>query len=73
MIFICFVFAFFTLTLAVHFFPNQKWIWIIAPIVMFVFSYLTFSIKTRPMIILFIAFLVGSILCVYIKHFLDKR
>lgn len=73
MIFISIVFAFFALALAVHFFQNTKWTWIVAPLVMFVFTYFTFRIKTLPMIILFIALLAGSILCVYIKHFLDKR
>ena len=73
MIFISFVFAFFALALAVHFFPNTKWTWIVAPLVMFAFAYFTFRIKTLPMTILFIALLAGSILCVYIKHFLDKK
>ena len=73
MIFISFVFAFFALALAVHFFPEKKWTWILAAIVMFVFTYLTFSSKALPLIILFIAFLIGSIALVYIKHFLDKR
>lgn len=73
MIFFSLVFAFYALALAVHFFPYTKWTWIVAPLVMFVFTYFTFRIKTLPMIILFIALLAGSILCVYIKHFLDKR
>lgn len=73
MIFLSFVFAFYALALAVHFFPEKKWTWIFAPIVMFVFTYLTFRIKALPLIILFIAFLIGSIAFVYIDHYLNKR
>ena len=73
MFFMSLVFAFFAFTLAGHFFPEKKWTWIVAPIVMFVYTYLTCYFMIPLMGLIFIVLLIGSILCIYIDHFIKKR
>lgn len=73
MVFMGLIFAFFALMLAGHFAPEKKWIWIVAPILTFIFVYSTFRFKTPLLMIMFIVLLVGSILWVYIDHFINRR
>lgn len=73
MILVSIVFAFYTLGLAVNFFPNTKWTWIFAPIVMFVYTYLTFRFLTTTLAVIFVLFCIVSVMGVYAKHFINKR